>query len=67
MKNTLLVIALLLCTVIIVSALLASAVDSFQASCEAGEADAGLCWVADLGGLFQDDDPTPAPAAEVER
>lgn len=68
MKNTLLVIALLLCAVIIVSALASSAVDSFQASCEAGEADPGLCRVAEIGGLFDDDaEATAAPAAEVGR
>jgi len=67
MKNTLLVIALLVCAAIIASALVSGAVDSFQASCEAGEADQGLCRVAEIGGLFDDDEPTPAPAAGVER
>lgn len=67
MKNTLLIIALLVCVAIFATTLLSSAVDTFRASCEAGEADPGLCRVAEIGGLFQDDEPTPAPAAEVER
>jgi hypothetical protein len=64
MRHALLVIVLLVCAVIIASALASSAVDSFQASCEAGEADPGLCRVAEIGGLFDGDEPTPAPAAE---
>jgi len=43
-----------------VPAVLAEGLDRFQAACEAGEADPGLCYVAEAGGLV-------TPAAEVAR
>lgn len=65
MKNTLLTIVLLVCAAIIATALLSSAVDSFEAACESGDGDPALCKVAEIGGLF--DEPNPAVAAEEAR
>jgi hypothetical protein len=68
MKNTtILTVLLLVCVALVVTALVSSAVDSFEASCVSGDADPGLCRVAEIGGLFSDDQATPAPAAEVGR
>ena len=67
MKNTLFTIAMIVCVVALVAIVLVpSAVDAFQASCEGGDADPGLCKVAEIGGLFNEDQATPAPAAEAE-
>ena len=66
MKSTFLTVVMIVCVVALAATvLIPSAVDAFQASCESGNADPGLCKVAETGGLFDEDQATPASAAEV--
>jgi hypothetical protein len=67
MKNTtVLTVVMIVCVALAAIVLVPSAVNAFQASCESGDADPGLCKVAEIGGLFDEDQATPAPAAEAE-
>jgi hypothetical protein len=54
------ILLLVLLVGLTVPTVLADSLDRLQAACEAGEADPGLCYVAEVGGLV-------TPAAEVAR